>query len=81
MTVFRSESIGLSLLPCHQGCEANIGVSQRRLVGFDHLQEVGVHLPSVLAFLKAQEFAFAVISLTMEPNALFFYFEDMLFQI
>ena len=73
--------VGFSLLPCHQGCEASVGVSQTGLVGMDHLEEVGVHLPSVLASLKTRELTFTVIAVTAEPDALFFHFEETLFQI
>ena len=70
--------VGLSLLPRHQGCQASVGFSKTCLVGLDHLEEVGVHLPSVLACLQACEFAFAVIAVTTEPDALFFYLEETL---
>ena len=70
--------VGLSLLPCHQGCQAGVGVSKTSLVGLDHLEEVGVHLPSVFASLQAREFAFTVIAVTTEPDALFFHFEETL---
>jgi len=70
--------VGLSLLPGHKGSKASVGVSQTCLVGVDHLEEVGVHLPSVLASLQACEFAFAVIAVSAEPDALFFYLEETL---
>ena len=71
--------VGLSLLPRHQGCKASVGVSKTGLVGVDHLEEVGVHLPSVFASLQACEFAFTVIAVTTEPDALFFHLKEALF--
>ena len=73
--------VGLSLLPCHQGSQAGVGIGQTGLVGVDHLEEVGVNLPSVLACLQAREFAFTVIAVSTEPDALFFHFEETLLQI
>jgi len=70
--------VGLSLLPGHKGSKASVGVSQTGLVGVDHLEEVGIHLSSVLACLQAREFAFTVIAVSAEPDALFFYLEETL---